>query len=62
MGEWTIKDILNDQDNQGQSLLHLAVDVGRYKTCRLLIDKEPISTYVAVVLSHRFILRQRQGI
>lgn len=39
MGEWTIKDILDDQDNQGQGLLHLAVDVGRYKTCRLLIDK-----------------------
>lgn len=36
---WTLKDIINDQDNQGQGILHLAVDTGHYNTCCLVIEK-----------------------
>ena len=36
---WSLQDILADQDNQGQTLLHMSVDTGHYEACYMLIEK-----------------------
>ena len=36
---WKLADMINDQDNQGQGVLHRAVDFGHYEMCSLLLKK-----------------------
>ena len=36
---WKLVDMLNDQDNQGQSVLHLAVDLSHYGVCASVVEK-----------------------
>ena len=39
MDNFKLHDIINDQDNQRQSILHISVDTGNYEACNLLIEK-----------------------
>ena len=37
--DWSIPDIINDKNCEGETLLHLAVGISDYKTCCIVLEK-----------------------